>query len=108
MTADRGWLKIDHTVVKKVAQHAADGVRGVAVEQAKGRTRGSTARIGGQGNNVDLALELALHYPAPVSSVVADVRQAVITEIERITSYRVRTVDVVVSSLVPDIAPRVR
>lgn len=113
MSTDRGWLKIDHTVVKKVAQHAADQVPGIAAERRGpagiGPTRaGSSARIQGEGNNVDLALDLALHYPAPVRSVIADVREQVTAEIEHITSYRVRTIAVTVSALVPDIPPRVR
>lgn len=113
MNSDRGWLKIDHTVVKKVAQHAVDRVPGIAAERRGpagiGRSQGgSSARIQGEGNNVDLALDLALHYPASVRSVIADVREQVTAEIERVTSYRVRTIAITVSALEPDIPPRVR
>ncbi|MGH3519101.1 MAG: Asp23/Gls24 family envelope stress response protein [Haloechinothrix sp.] len=103
MTTDRGWLQIDHSVVRKIAQHAADQVHGVATDR-----RGSNAKVHGTGDEVDLLLDLPLYYPAPVRSVVADVREKVTAEIEHLTSYRVRAFEVTVSELLPDIPPRVR
>ncbi|MGH3451265.1 MAG: Asp23/Gls24 family envelope stress response protein [Haloechinothrix sp.] len=114
MTAtERGSLQIKHTVVRKLAQHAADQVRGVAVDERRPAgigtgTWSTTAKVHGAGNDVDLELDLALHYPGPVRTVVADVRRKVTAEIEHITSYRVRSLTVTVSALVPDIPPRVR
>jgi len=101
---ERGTLTIGHAVVRKVAQHAADQVPGTA----RAGTKGANARVGGQDNDVDLALDLALHYPAAVRAVVGDVRERVVEEVERITSYQVRTLAVTVSALLPDVPPRVR
>jgi uncharacterized alkaline shock family protein YloU len=101
---ERGTLTIGHAVVRKVAQHAADRVPGTARAGAKG----SNAKVGGHGNDVDLALDLALTYPAAVRAVVGDVRAQVVGEVERLTSYRVRTLAVTVSALLPDVPPRVR
>jgi uncharacterized alkaline shock family protein YloU len=110
---DRGTLTIDHSVVRKVAQRAADQVPGTASVERKIAglgvgVHGATAKVSGRDNDVDLALDLALHYPAPVRTVVGDVRAKVTEEVEHITSYKVRSVAVTVSALLPDIPPRVR
>lgn len=106
---ERGTLTIGHAVVRKVAQHAADQVPGTTrAERKLGGTHGASARVGGHDNDVDLALDLALRYPAPVRAVVGDVRARVVEEVERITAYRVRTLAVTVSALLPDAPPRVR
>jgi len=102
--AERGTLTIGHAVVRKVAQHAADQVPGTAQDGKKG----SKAKVGGQDDNVDLALDLALNYPAAVRSVVGDVRAKVVEEVELVTGYHVRTLAVTVSALLPDVPPRVR
>ncbi|MDT8914058.1 Asp23/Gls24 family envelope stress response protein [Amycolatopsis sp. PS_44_ISF1] len=101
---ERGTLSIAHAVVRKIAQHAADQVPGTV---RAGRT-GARVRVGGQDNDVDLALDLALRYPGPVRAVTGDVRSKVTEEVERITAYRVRSVAVTVSALLPDARPRVR
>ncbi|WP_103350520.1 Asp23/Gls24 family envelope stress response protein [Amycolatopsis sp. CA-128772] len=101
---ERGTLTIGHTVVRKVAQHAADGVPGTARDGKKG----AKAKVGGHDNDVDLALDLALRYPAAVRAVVGDVREKVTEEVELLTGYRVRTLAVTVSALLPDAPPRVR
>jgi uncharacterized alkaline shock family protein YloU len=101
---ERGTLTIGHAVVRKVAQHAADGVPGTAREGRKG----AKAKVGGHDNDVDLALDLALRYPAAIRAVVGDVREKVTEEVELITGYRVRTLAVTVSALLPDAPPRVR
>jgi uncharacterized alkaline shock family protein YloU len=110
---DRGTLTIDHVVVRKVAQRAADEVPGTAAVERRIAglgvgVHGSTAKVSGRDNDVDLALDLALHYPAPVRTVTGDVRAKVAEEVERITSYHVRSVAVTVSALLPDVPPRVR
>ncbi|MET7997397.1 Asp23/Gls24 family envelope stress response protein [Amycolatopsis sp. NPDC005232] len=110
---ERGSLSIAHAVVRKVAQHAADLVPGTVQTERRvaGLTRGrsgASAKIGGEDNDVDLALELALRYPAPVQTVTGDVRAKVTEEVERITAYHVRSINVTVSALLPDVRPRVR
>ncbi|MCR6486112.1 Asp23/Gls24 family envelope stress response protein [Amycolatopsis sp. OK19-0408] len=102
--AERGTLTIGHAVVRKVAQHAADQVPGTTQDGKKG----AKAKVGGVDNDVDLALDLALQYPAPVRKVVGVVREKVTEEVERITAYQVRTLAVTVSALLPATAPRVR
>ncbi|MFI5608194.1 Asp23/Gls24 family envelope stress response protein [Amycolatopsis sp. NPDC051903] len=110
---ERGSLSIAHAVVRKVAQHAADQVPGTVLAErrvaglARGRS-GATAKVGGEDNDVDLALDLALRYPAPVRAVTGDVRAKVTEEVERITAYHVRSIAVTVSALLPDASPRVR
>lgn len=110
---ERGGLKIDHAVVRKVAQRAADEVPGTAKVERKVAglglgTHGTGAKVSGRDNDVDLALDLALHYPAPVRTVVGEVREKVIHEVEHITSYHVRSLVVTVSALLPETRPRVR
>ncbi|MEQ0557651.1 Asp23/Gls24 family envelope stress response protein [Amycolatopsis sp. NEAU-NG30] len=102
--AERGTLTVGHAVVRKIAQHAADQVPGTARDGRKG----AKAKVGGLDNDVDLALDLALRYPAPVRAVVGDVRAKVTEEVELLTGYRVKTLAVTVSALLPDVAPRVR
>jgi uncharacterized alkaline shock family protein YloU len=111
---DRGTLTIGHTVVRKIAERAADRVPGTARARrrigglALGGEQGVSATISGWDNDVDLALDVALHYPAPVRDVVGEVRAAVTGEIERLTAYHVRSVRVTVSALVPETSSRVR
>lgn len=110
--ADRGSLSIGHTVVRKVAQRAADDVPGTT--RAKRGTglgpgdHGASVRVSGGNNDVDLALDLALRYPSPVRQTASAVRDSVTAEVERITSYRVRSLSVTVSALEAARQPRVR
>ncbi|MEV4142484.1 hypothetical protein AB0J40_02390 [Amycolatopsis sp. NPDC049691] len=101
--AERGTLTVGHAVVRKVAQHAAGQVPGTSHEG-----KGAKAKVGGLDNDVDLALDLALQYPAPVRTVVGVVREKVTEEVELLTGYHVRTLAVTVSALRPAVAPRVR
>jgi uncharacterized alkaline shock family protein YloU len=109
---ERGRLSIDHTVVRKIAQRAAEEVPGTAAERrrsaglAVGPHR-ATAKVSGNGDEVDLLIDLALHYPAVVRDVADRIRAHVTGEIRRFTAYRVRSFDVTVSALLPDIRPRV-
>lgn len=104
MTApeERGTLRIDQGVVRKLAEHAADLAPGTAIS---GRRHGASAKVSGSGEEVDLRLELALTYPAPVRDTVEKLRADVSDEVLRMTGYRVRSVDIVVSGLV---SPEVR
>ncbi|AHH95999.1 hypothetical protein GCM10010174_51250 [Kutzneria viridogrisea] len=92
---ERGSLRIDPSVVRKLAEHAAD----LAPGTARAGRRGASAKVSGSGNEVDLRLELGLSYPAQVRETVAAVREQVSGEVQRLTGYRVRSVDVVVSAL---------
>ncbi|SFQ60298.1 Uncharacterized conserved protein YloU, alkaline shock protein (Asp23) family [Amycolatopsis arida] len=109
---ERGTLTVDHTVVRKVARRAADRVDGTARVERRiagigvGEHRAGVT-ISEHGNDVDLALDLALRYPAPVREVAAAVRAAVTAEVGRITGYRVRGVAITVSTLRPDVASHV-
>lgn len=109
-TEERGRLEIDQTVVRKVAEHAANLVPGTAtISRTLGHDRGALAKIGGSGNLVDIDMDLGLHYPANVRHVVGVVREKVTEEVSRLTGYRVRAVEVTVSALQPEpTAPRVR
>ncbi len=109
---DRGRLTIGRSVIRKVAEHAADAVPGTA------RTRrriagiglseqGPSVKVSRSGADVDLTLDIALHYPGSVQAIAAAVRERVATEVERTTSRRVRTVDIKISALLPDLPPRI-
>ncbi|WP_424185259.1 Asp23/Gls24 family envelope stress response protein [Actinokineospora sp. G85] len=105
---DRGALRIDPAVVRKIAEHAADAAPGTtSVKRKLIGSHGASATVTGAGDTVSLRLDLALHYPAKVREVVSDVRAKVAEEVERITSYRVLGVDVTVSALLPATRPRV-
>jgi uncharacterized alkaline shock family protein YloU len=110
--AERGRLRIDQIVVRKIAQHAADEVPGTAraprrIAGVGAGSHGANARVHGDGDTVDLAIDLALHYPAAIRDVVDRVRAHVTDEVARITAYQVRSLDVTVSALLPKIRPRV-
>ncbi|MEU3271455.1 Asp23/Gls24 family envelope stress response protein [Saccharomonospora sp. NPDC006951] len=111
--AERGTLQIAPSVVRKIAERVADQVEGTApVERRIAGVgvghRGASVKVSGRGSDVDLAIDLALRYPAEVRSVVDAVRSAVTDEVRRVTSYRVRGVNVTVSALVPEAHSRVR
>ncbi|MFC4000952.1 Asp23/Gls24 family envelope stress response protein [Prauserella oleivorans] len=111
--AERGKLEISHGVVRKVAARAADetGVTARAPRRVAGLDvghGGPTVRVAGADNAVDLRLDVALHYPAPVRPAVERIRESVIERVEHITSYRVRTLEITVSALVPETRARVR
>lgn len=108
----RGTLEIAQGVVRKVAEHAANQTPGAlkATRKIAGvglGERGASVRVSGSGNDVDLAVDIALRYPCPVREIVADLREQVSTEVMRITGYRVCAVDVTVSALLPEVRPKV-
>lgn len=109
---ERGTLTIGRSVVRKVAQQAADTVVGTTkARRVAGIGRGehgARAKVAdGSGDQVDIKLDIAMHYPVSVRAIVADVRKKVTSEVERIASRQVRTLDVMVSALLPDLPPRV-
>jgi uncharacterized alkaline shock family protein YloU len=101
---DRGSLEIAFSVVRRIAEHAADlsdgtvrterRVVGVGLGEA-----GATARVSGYGDQVDLRLEVPLAYPAPIALTVEAVRGNVRERVETLTGYAVRALDVTVSAL---------
>ncbi len=111
--AERGWLEISHTVVRKIVEHATDQVPGTVRSDrrvaglALGET-GSSARVSVGEELIDVSLELALRYPGSITAVVARVRERVGEEIARITGLRVRAFDVTVSGLHHEQTARLR
>ena len=100
---DRGALTIAPAVVRRVAERAADSTPGAPrTPRARGLgEQGASASIDGDGPRVDVRIELAISYPAAVRAVATAIRAKVADDVERITGYRVRGVDVVVTGLVP-------
>lgn len=99
MTDAEGSLEIHPTVVRKVAAHA--------VRLVPGAEPSAVVKVDEVEGDLDLAVKLALRYPAPVRTAAADVRRRVTEEVERITGYRVRSVALTVSALRAETRPRV-
>lgn len=104
---DRGRLDIHPTVLRKIAEHAADQVPGTLRHERRLAgievgDAGASARIttgSGDPAVVDVRLELTLQYPASVRSVVDAVRARVGDDLTRLAGHRVRTLSVTVSGL---------
>ena len=111
--ADRGRLTIERTAIRRIAEHAADQVRGCTrtdrrVAGMRVGDQGASARLAGPNRELRVHLDVAVHYPSPVHEAVRSVRESVSGELERQAGCRVRSVDVTVSALVPTAeAPRV-
>lgn len=107
---ERGRLRIDPSVLRKIAEHTADltpgtlparrTVAGVGLGSA-----GATAKATVTGQRVDLRVELALRYPGPVRSTVEQLRSRIGHEVRRITGYQVRSIAVTVTALLPEPSP---
>jgi uncharacterized alkaline shock family protein YloU len=107
---ERGQLRIDPSVLRKIAEHIADlspgtlparrTVAGVGLGSA-----GATAKATVTGQRVDLGIELALRYPGPVRSTVDQLRSRIGDEVRRITGYQVRSIAVTVTALLPEPSP---
>ena len=105
---ERGSLEVSPTVVRKVAQRAADRTPGtLRASRRTGGKHGSSARVDGTDSTVDIVLDVALRYPAPVREITETVRRQVTDEVRRIPGYRVRAVTFTVSALLPETRPRV-
>jgi len=108
---ERGRLRIDPSVLRKVAEHAADLTPGALPAQRTvagiglGAT-GATAKITVAAQRVDLRVELALRYPGPVRSTVDQLRSRVGDEVRRITGYQVRSIAVTVTALLSEPSSR--
>ncbi|SDM73372.1 Asp23/Gls24 family envelope stress response protein [Allokutzneria albata] len=99
---DRGTLEIHPGVLRKLVQKIADDAPDTVPTRGRlGGEHGATARVTGDAQEVDIAVELALRYPAPVREAVESLRAKLVEEVGRITGRRVRAVDVTVSALLP-------
>ena len=101
----RGRTEIHQTVLRKVAQFAADQTPGTLRHERRvaglgmGSTGASAQVSDGPDGVVDVRLELTLQYPAPVRRTVDAVRARVCDELGRITGRRVRNLAVTVTGL---------
>ena len=102
--AERGRLDVALSVVRKIAEYAADHTAGTVRSQRKlagldlGEA-GTSAKVSGYGEQVDLRLEVPLAYPARIADSAAAVRDAVRDRVQELTPYRVRSLDIGVSAL---------
>lgn len=111
--AERGRLRIDPSVLRKIAEHTADLTPGTlrARRNVAGvglGSTGATVKVAVTGQRVDLWVELALCYPGSVRSTVEQLRRTISDEIRRITGYQVRSITVTVTGLLPEPNFRVR
>jgi uncharacterized alkaline shock family protein YloU len=107
--AERGRLNVALSVVRKIAEYAADHTAGTVRTQRRlagldlGES-GTSAKVSGYGEQVDLRLEVPLAYPARIADSAAAVRDAVRDRVQELTPYRVRSLDIGVSALTdPDL-----
>jgi len=111
--ADRGRLDIHPGVLRKIAEHAADGVPGTlrnerSIAGIDVGEYGASARVTvgtGVPAPVDVRLELTLRYPAAVRAVVEAVRAAVAAELDRLAGHRMRTLAVTITGMRGPTAP---
>ncbi|GLZ49900.1 hypothetical protein Acsp06_60850 [Actinomycetospora sp. NBRC 106375] len=102
--AERGRLDVALSVVRKIAEYAADHTAGTVRTQRRlagldlGES-GASARVSGYGEQVDLRLEVPLAYPARITDSAAAVRDHVRDRVQSLTPYRVRSLDIGVSAL---------
>ncbi len=110
---DRGRLRIDPSVLRKIAEHTADRTPGTlpAPRTVAGvglGATGATVKVTVTAQRVDLRVELALRYPSPVRTIVDQLRSRITDELRRITGYQVRSIAVTVTALLPEPHSRVR
>ena len=107
---DRGSLHVALSVVRRIAEHAADSTEGTVRTERRvvgvglGEA-GATAKVSGYGDQVDLRLEVPLAYPAPIALTVDAVRGNVRERVQTLTGYAVRSLDVTVSALTVPAGP---
>jgi uncharacterized alkaline shock family protein YloU len=103
---ERGRLEISRTVLRRIAEHVADGVPGSTrvprrIAGVGVGEHGASARVSGPDQELAVRLDVALSYPAPVRRTAQAVRERVGEELRRLADCEVRRVDVTVSALVP-------
>jgi len=102
--AGRGRLDVALSVVRKIAEYAADHTAGTVRTQRRlagldlGES-GASAKVSGYGEQVDVRLEVPLAYPARITESAAAVRDHVRERVQTLTPYRVRSLDLSVSAL---------
>jgi uncharacterized alkaline shock family protein YloU len=102
--AERGRLDVALSVVRKIAEYAADHTAGTVRTQRRlagldlGES-GASAKVSGYGEQVDVRLEVPLAYPAQITESAAAVRDHVRERVQALTPYRVRSLDLSVSAL---------
>ena len=102
--AERGRLDVALSVVRKIAEYAADHTAGTVRTHRRlagldlGES-GTSAKVSGYGEQVDLRLEVPLAYPARITESAAAVRDHVRERVQALTPYRVRSLDIGVSAL---------
>jgi uncharacterized alkaline shock family protein YloU len=102
--SERGRLDVALSVVRKIAEYAADHTAGTVRTQRRlagldlGEA-GASAKVSGYGEQVDVRLEVPLAYPARITDSAAAVRDQVRERVQALTPYRVRSLDVSVSAL---------
>ena len=106
---ERGRLRIDPSVLRKIAERTADLTPGTLpvprTVAGIGRGRGATAKATVTGKRVDLRIEVALRYPGSVRFTVDQLRSRIGDEIRRITGYQVHSITVTVTALLPEPSP---
>ncbi len=106
----RGTLEIDPSVLRKIVEHAADQAPGTrhrartVAGLGVGESR-PTARISAFADGVDVQLRVTLAYPAPIRETVADVRERIARDLDRIAGQKVRSLTVDVGALQSDREP---
>lgn len=105
---ERGALKVDPAVLRKIVEYAADTAPA---------TRHRTRRVAGLGvgdagpsakvvsrtaDEVDVRLWLTLAYPGPVRAAVAEVRERIAADLLRMTGRRLGRFTVEVDALASD------
>lgn len=106
----RGTLEIDPTVLRKIVEHAADQAPGTrhrartVAGLGVGESR-PTAKISAYSDGVDVQLRVTLAYPAPIRETVADVRERIAHDLDRIAGQKVRSMTVDVGALQSDRDP---
>lgn len=106
---ERGRLRIDPSVLRKIAERTADLTPGTLpvprTVAGIGGGRGATAKATVTGKRVDLRIEVALRYPGSVRFTVDQLRSRIGDEIRRITGYQVHSITVTVTALLPEPSP---
>lgn len=103
---DRGSLEVRLRAIRHVVERVALQTPGVVRHSTVlGRVAGGGsphAEVAMRGRSARIALRVAVVWPAPVTSVAAEVRDAVRTEAARLTGVHVETVDVEVYAVSED------
>jgi uncharacterized alkaline shock family protein YloU len=102
--SERGRLDVALSVVRKIAEYAADHTAGTVRTQRRLAgldlgEHGASAKVSGYGEQVDVRLEVPLAYPSRITDSAAAVRDNVRERVQALTPYRVRSLDLSVSAL---------